>query len=158
MSREKLHKVVSFAKPRVSKELKSFLGLANYFRDHIRNHALIVKPLQALLLGYKKHKPIQWTEEANQAFLNIKNQINDCPTLFFVNDTAPIFLHTDASKFAIGGYIFQIVDGKEEPIGFHSHTLSASEVRWSTYEKEAYAYITASNTSITYYARESILP
>ncbi len=45
MSREKIEKVVDFPTPVLSKHLKSFLGLVNYFRDHIKNHSILAKPL-----------------------------------------------------------------------------------------------------------------
>ena len=45
---------------------------------------------------------------------------NDCPKLFFVDTSAPVFLHTDASNYGIGGYLFQVIDGKQRPIIFLS--------------------------------------
>ena len=52
-SAEKLEEVVKFIKPTTQKELRSFLGLASYFRDHIRDHSMIVQPLHVLLSNYK---------------------------------------------------------------------------------------------------------
>jgi RNase H-like domain found in reverse transcriptase len=50
--------------------------------------------------------------------------------MHFINDTNPIFLHTDASDYGIGGYLFQVVDGKEHPV---------AQIRWAVIQKEAYA-------------------
>ena len=75
------------------------------------------------------------------AFHKIKIEINDCPTLFFLDDTSPIYLHTDASNYGVGGYLFQIVNGKEYPIAFVSKMLSEVEMRWNTTEQEAYAIV-----------------
>jgi hypothetical protein len=147
MSDDKRNKVINFTKPVVAKGLKSFLGLANYFRDHIKNHANIVKPLQDMIKNYKKAHRLQWNEERSKAFEEIKDAINACPKIFFIKEDAPIFLHTDASKYAIGAYLFQVVEvidnkvrkQKEIPIAFLSKTLTNSQLNWSTFEKEAYA-------------------
>ena len=139
MSEEKRNKVINFAQPKVAKGLKSFLGLANYFRDHIKDHSKIVQPLQDMIKKYKKGNKLKWTEESLNAFNLIKQAINTCPKIFFLQEGAPICLHTDASKYAIGAYLFQIIDNKEYPIAFLSKTLQNSQLNWSTFEKEAYA-------------------
>ena len=149
-SAEKKSKVWNTPLPTNMKQMKAFLGLANYFRDHIRNHSDIVKPLNDLTLQYDKRKQITWNEEARAAFMQIKEDIANCPTLFFVDDHSPIFLHTDASDYGVGGYLFQrvTVDGvtSDRPIAFCSHSLSTSQIRcWKTIEKEAYAIVYAFN-------------
>ena len=48
-------------------------------------------------------------------------------------------MHTDAPDYGIGGYIFQATDGKDYPVAFVSKSLSGSQLRWSTTQKEAYA-------------------
>lgn len=140
-SPEKLDEVLAIPPPQYAKELRSFLGLASYFRDHIQNLATIAKPLQDMLVNYEKRKKLLWTQESERAFLDIKAAIRRCPKLFFMNDDDPVFLHTDASDYGIGGYVFQIIDGKECPVAFMSKTLSAEEVKWSTIEKECYAIV-----------------
>lgn len=142
-SSEKLDEVLAIPPPQYAKELRSFLGLASYFRDHIQNLATMAKPLQDMLIGYEKKKKLLWTKESEQAFLNIKQAIRRCPKLFFINDDGLIFLHTDASDYGIGAYVFQIIDGVEYPIAFMSKTLSAEEMKWSTIEKECYAIVMA---------------
>ena len=57
----------------------------------------------------------------------------------FLNDTDPIFLQTDASEYGIGGYLFQLIDGKEVPIAFVSKSLSVPQLRWAIIQKEVYA-------------------
>ena len=55
--------------------------------------------------------------------------------------TAPITLHTDASDNGVGGYLFQTVDGKDQPVAFVSKSLNKSQLRWSVIQKEAYRNI-----------------
>jgi Reverse transcriptase (RNA-dependent DNA polymerase) len=52
MSQDRVKQVVDFPTPQLSKQLKSFLGITNYFRDHVRNHSVVVKPLHSLLTNY----------------------------------------------------------------------------------------------------------
>ena len=72
MSQSKIQLVLDFPCPTVSKELKSFLGLVNYFRDFIKNQSTIVRPLHALLTNYQRTQRIVWTLEATSAFNEIK--------------------------------------------------------------------------------------
>ena len=139
MSKEKIRSVLEFPVPTISKQLKSFLGLTNYFRDFVRNHSSIVKPLNSLLSNYNRTKKIDWTKESLDAFELIKASVAKCTTMHFLNDTDPVFLHTAASDYGIGGYLFQVVDGKEHPIAFVSKSLSLSQIRWAVIQKEAYA-------------------
>ena len=55
-----------------------------------------------------------------------------------MSDTAPITLCTDASDYGVGGYLFQTVDGIDQPVAFVSKSLSKSQLRWSVIQKEAY--------------------
>ena len=91
------------------KNVKSFIGLANYFRDHILNHSLRVQALQDLVANYSKkvaHRQVEWTDECETAFNDIRQAIDECPLLWFVDDVSPIFLQTDASDYGIGAYLY----------------------------------------------------
>ena len=140
-SRNKIDKVLQIDTPVLGKDLKSFLGVAVYFIDHIQNYASIVAPLHAMLHDYDRNRRLIWTEPGRVAFHQIKESINNCTTLFFIDDHSPITLTTDASDFGIGGYLSQLVDGVERPVAFVSHGLSQQEIRWSTIEKECYAIV-----------------
>ena len=139
MSQLKIQSVLDFPIPVVSKQLKSFLGIVNYFRDFVRNASTITKPLHGLIADYHKAQKIKWTSEAVTAFNTVKAEISKCTTMHFLNDSDPICLHTDASDYGIGGYLFQIVDGTEHPVAFVSKSLSKTQLRWSVIQKEAYA-------------------
>ena len=68
----------------------------------------------------------------------MKLQVGKCSTMHFMSDTAPITLCTDASDYGVGGYLFQTVDGIDQPVAFVSKSLSKSQLRWSVIQKEAY--------------------
>jgi transposase InsO family protein len=138
--RSKLDSVLDFELPTYGKQLKSFIGFCNYFRDHVENFSAKMFPLNALLKDYDKRRRLVWTEETKQAFEEMKNAIHECPALFFMDDDLPVYLHTDASKYGIGAYLFQLTpEGKEKPIAFISKTLTDTQRRWHTPQKEAYA-------------------
>ena len=107
------------------------------------NYATIVHPLHLLLKDYNRERRLVWTQEARVAFEEIKAAINLCTVLYFLDEVSPIKLYTDASDFGIllGGYLCQIIDGKELPIAFISHSLSGQEINWSTIENECYAIV-----------------
>ena len=138
-TRDKLDSVVNFPKPNTHKEMLSFLGLANYFRMHIKNHSDLVQHLSASCRPYKRNQKIEWTPVMEQEFSHIKEMIDACPQLYFFDPTAPVFLQTDASQHGMGAYLFQLVDGKEVPIEFLSKSFTHEQSRWSTPEQEAYA-------------------
>ena len=145
-SQDKKDKVRDFPLPVMAKHVKSFIGLANYFRDHIHNHSSIMVPLQKMILNYEKSRKVVWTEEAKESFEHIKKAISDCAKLYFIDDdtnTNPVFLYTDASDYGIGAYLYQVKDDKEHPIQFISKAFDKTQLNWHTGEKEAYAIIYA---------------
>ena len=144
-TRERIDKVLEIETPIFGKQLKSFLGVAVYFKDHIDHYSDITKPLHKMIEGYNKakNKRLTWSEEAKLAFNDLRQAINNLPMLFFLDDQSPIFLRTDASDYGIGAYLCQVVDGKEYPIGFMSKTLTGGEQKWSTIQKECYAIVFA---------------
>ena len=146
-TQSKLDSVINFPRPETKKRLKSFLGLANYFRDHIRNHSDRVKALQDIVANYStqhsSHK-VQWNPERVTAFEDIRQAIADCPKLWFLDEHSPIFLQTDASDYGIGAYLYQKVeqeDGSivEHPVGFVSKAIASAHTSWDTPMKEGYA-------------------
>ena len=141
MSEEKKAKVLDFPIPDTIKQLRGFLGLVNYFRDHVRGYAATCAPMHALTT--QAGKRIRWTEEAERAFEKIKIDVSNLQTLFFIDDDAPVFLHTDACKYGLGGYLFQMVGEVERPISFYSRSLKGAELNWSTIEQECFGIVCA---------------
>ena len=140
MSSKKIKGVTDFPMPRKTTELRSFLGLTNYFRDHVPNHSNVVPPLQKMILhASKKQTLLIWTDAAADAFYIIKQRIAESPLLYFRDDTAPINLMTDASDYGIGGYLYQQVDGAKQLVALVSKSLTKTQLKWSTIQKEAFA-------------------
>ena len=94
MSEKKISQIFNFPLPVYAKQLKSFLGLANYFRPHVRNHATIAHPLHGMLSNYNRAKVLKWTPELEASFRELQRLISECPTMYFVDPDIPTRLLT----------------------------------------------------------------
>ncbi len=124
--------------PKTSKQLKSFLGMASYFRTFVKDFALVAKPLHHLC---SDKTVFEWSDAAQQAFDSIKAAMMDAPVLIHVDYSKPLILRTDASTVGVGGVLVQVVDGTEKPVSFVSKAFSPVETRWSTLEQECFAIV-----------------
>ena len=146
-TRSKLDSVLNFPVPTTKKNIKSFLGLINHFHTHIKNHHVLSEPLQRLVDGYDKRQarhPIKWGKAQSDSFTALLKAIDECPMLWFMDDTSPIFLETDASDYGIGAYLYQVVtaeDGTTEqrPISFISKAIPKDRSSWDIPKKEGFA-------------------
>ena len=98
---EKRLEVLKFPLPETQKNLLQFIGLANYFRDHVPNMTEMVQPLKK----YKGSGKLVWTPDAIAAFEFCQQTISNCQELYFLEDTATPILQTDASDYGIGGCV-----------------------------------------------------
>lgn len=137
---DKIEAIESFPQPENPKEVKSFLGLAGYYRRFIPNFAKISKPLTKLLT---KDTPFIFDFECKESFKNLKTALTSDPILIYPNFEEPFLLTTDASAFAIGAILSQGPVGKDLPIAYASRTLCSAETRYSTIERELLAIVWA---------------
>ena len=72
-------------------------------------------------------KTFTWSAVAENAFQELKQKLCTAPVLHIYDNTLPIELHTDASKTALSGILYHIVDGKLKPVAYHSRKLNAAE-------------------------------
>ena len=125
---------------RQKKQLRSFLGIAGYYRKFIPHFAQIAACLTNLL---RKNRKYVWTETEEVAILDLKSRLASRPILKPPDFSLPFALAVDASDVAIGANLFQIVDGVEHPICYYSKRLNVHHQRYSTIEKEALALLLA---------------
>ncbi len=104
-STEKRTKVLNFALPAKQKQLKSFLGLVNYFRGHVQGLSHKVKPLNEIMIPYKKGMSIDWAPRLEQCFGDVQESVGSCPKLHYIDLSLPIRVRTDASDYGIGVHI-----------------------------------------------------
>jgi len=135
---KKVDAVLNFPRPKNTKNIKQFLGLAGYYRRFLNNFSKTARPLTALL---KKDEPFVWQESQETAFATLRNQLCTEPLLQHPDFTRPFVLTTDASGYAIGGILSQGDVGKDKPIAYASRLLNKAEQNYSTIEKESLAIV-----------------
>lgn len=136
--------VISFKRPETVTDIRSFTGLASFFRKFIPELAKIVAPINKLIINKKsKREKIDWSEEANSAFETIKKLITESPVLVHYDPNGDLELRTDACDYAIGGILMQT---SKDPslngvICYVSKMLKKSERNYTVTDKEAYAVL-----------------
>ena len=127
--KNKVEAMMNIAEPKTRKELRSFIGVVNYYRDMWFRRSHILAPLAALT-----SKTVKWEWGAKQkaAFLMAKRVIAKEAILAYPDFSKPFVIHTDASHYQLGGVISQ--DGK--PIAFYSRKLNDAQTRYTTTERE----------------------
>ena len=127
---EKISAVKQWPIPTSAKQLKSFLGLATYYKRFVPDFSKIAKPLYSLCGKNNKYK---WNSDANLAFETLKTALTSAPILAYPQDGLPFCLDTDASDFALGAVLSQKHDdGQERVVAYMSKTLSPCEAKYCT--------------------------
>ena len=135
----KIEAVQKFPVPRSQTEVKSFLGLASYYRRFVPNFAEIARPLHK---ASETSTKFEWTPEAQDAFESLRLKLTSTRILAFPCLKEPFTLYTDASKFAMGAVLAQVQDGKERAICYASRSLSKSQTKYSATRRELLALVT----------------
>ena len=139
-SRDNLEKVRNTPRPTTKKQVRSFLGLVGYYRDHIPAFAKISAPLTDLLKkGKAEH--IQWSEAQERAYSLLKEYLLQEPVLKLPDLSKPFVLRTDASGVGVAAVLLQENDGKLYPVGYASKKLNLTEARYPIIEKECLAVV-----------------
>jgi RNase H-like domain found in reverse transcriptase/Reverse transcriptase (RNA-dependent DNA polymerase)/Integrase zinc binding domain/Chromo (CHRromatin Organisation MOdifier) domain/Retroviral aspartyl protease len=134
---KKTNAVRTWPKPSTTQELRSFLGLANYFRRFIQGYSTMVAPLTSLL--QKENNISQWDGICDKAFGDVKEALAKAPVLSHPDFTKPFDVICDASMHGVGAVLLQ--DCK--PIAFLSRKFCAAEHNYTTTEQELLAAVEA---------------
>ena len=123
------------------KDVRSFLGLASYYRRFIRGFAQTAAPLTNLL---RKSQKFQWTEDCELAVNKLKEALTSYPILRTPSSKKDdvFILDTDCSDSACAAVLSQIQDGEEVVIAYASRTLSKSRRNYCVTMKELFAAVT----------------
>jgi len=101
MEKEKVDGVLSWPKPKNMKDIRKFLGLANYYRRFIKDFARVARPINMLM---RKDMKWQWREEQQKAFDELKRIFTTKPVLAAPDLDKEFRVEADASNYATGGY------------------------------------------------------
>ena len=133
---EKVTGITKMRPPENKKQIMSFLGMTNYYRNFIGDYAVIAKPLTDLLSEKAEWK---WSENEDSAFEKLKKKLKEAPILIYPDFEKEFFVFTDASDYAVGSALCQVKNNKFFPIGYQSKKLNGTQQNYSTLKKEALA-------------------
>lgn len=141
IDKDKTVKINEFQIPKDQTQVKSFLGLAGFYRRYIKNFSKRASPLTNLL---RKDVPFNWNEETQNAFDDIKNAILNPPILALPDPNAELQITTDASALGIGAVLEQkYPNGEIKPLYFYSKKLNPSQAKYSATVLEFFAIYSA---------------
>ena len=126
--------------PQNATEVRSFLGLAGYYRSYVKNFAAIAGPLHALT---RNDAVFLWSSDCQDAFDRLKTLLTTSPITTFPDFSLPFWLYTDASTAGLGAILAQVREGKECIICCASRSLNQAEKAYPATKLECLTIIWA---------------
>ncbi|GBG62465.1 hypothetical protein CBR_g30786 [Chara braunii] len=136
----KVAAIQDWPQPQTVRDVRSFLGLASYYRKFVRNFSAVAAPLTNLT---KKDTPFLWSLHCQMAFARLKQALTRAPVLKLPDPTLPFVLTTDASQYGLGPVLQQDDGNGLRRVEFMSKMIKTQKLQDSTYEKELYALVSA---------------
>lgn len=119
---DKVSAIMDFPQPKTPRQVRRFVGMANWYRSFVNNFADIAGPLtDCLRLGKGK---FCLTDEAIVSFEKLKSALSSAPVLAQPDFSRQFIIQCDASRVGVGGVLYQIDDkGRDRPIAYVSQKL-----------------------------------
>ena len=149
---KKVEAILKLDHPRTPKQLRSFIGMVNYYRDFVRQRAHILQPLTAQT---KEKRKIVWNDACQDAFDKIKSSLAQDCMLYYPNPNLPFIIEPDASDYQLGSIVLQnnvelpeenilklftsspsTAPEKFRPVAYFSRKLTRPQKNYTTLEKE----------------------
>ena len=120
-------------------QLKSFLGLVNYYGKFLPNLSSVLAPLYSLL---QQKQSWTWDSSQESAFQKAKTSLTSDSLLVHYDPTKELLLACDASPYGVGAVLsHRMEDGTDKPIAFASRSLAPTEQKYSQLDKEGLSII-----------------
>ena len=151
---DKLDAIQGWKPPTTVREVRSFLGLASYYRRFVPGFAKIAGPLHALINKVHTKYPTDarkgetrklgelWTSECMKSFRALQCALQEPPVLAYANYDKDFILEVDACQYGLGAVLSQVQeDGKKRPIAYASRSVRPSELKanYSSFKMELLA-------------------
>ena len=133
---DKIDVIANWPRPRSPTEVRSFLGLGNYFKRFVQGYAKLTAPLVQLT---KKSVQFVWGERQDKVFKKLQDCLCHAPVLAMPEVGEPYEVVCYASGCGLGAVLLQ----NQRPIAFHSYKLCDAGQRYPVREQELLAVISA---------------
>jgi len=138
--KHKVQAVRDWPVPTNTKEVQSFLGLANFYRRFVKDYSTTAFALTELT---KKEWEFEWSEAAQASFDALKASLCEAPVLAPPDRDAPYTIDCDASAFAIGAVLSQGEGDTKRVVAFESRKLTPAERNYLNHDKETLSVVHA---------------
>jgi len=132
----KVEAVLQWERPKTITEIRSFVGLAGYYRRFIEDFSRVVAPLTQLT---RKDQPFAWTDKCEQSFIELRKRLTSAP-VFVIPDTGkPFEVYCDDSHQGLGCVLMQ----EKRSVAYASRKLKVHERNYPTHDLELAAVVFA---------------
>ena len=138
MDDSKVKAIMDWPAPTMVRSVRSFLGLANFYQQFIKDYATLAKPLTDLM---QKDKAFTWGNVEANVFASLKTCFTTAPILAYPDNDCQFRLETNTSDFATGAVLSIQKDDKWHPVTFSSHAMSLEEWNYLVADKEMLSII-----------------